>query len=119
MIGKLRERLVIFMLFIQLCNIIINMLFIVLIFVLHCMPRWPSGLWRQTALGGTNRYTVLVHECGRGFEPHPWQIFIFRFYPTLSRMQQESRIRVRIYIMRKYAFNNLKGIANQLILTQH
>ena len=49
------------------------------------MPRiyqlsgWPSGLRRQTqgwpSLQNCGGVSVLVHECGRGFESHFWQNF--------------------------------------------
>ena len=48
------------------------------------MSGWPSGLRRQTQ-GSTFSLTgrkerILVHWCGRGFEPHPWQkIFLVYF----------------------------------------
>ena len=39
---------------------------------------WPSGLRRQTqgiSFSFMTSQSVLVHECGRGFESHFWQTF--------------------------------------------
>ena len=44
------------------------------------MSGWPSGLRRQTQeVDSSFSLSVLVHECGRGFESHFWQnpFFIF------------------------------------------
>ena len=42
------------------------------------MSGWPSGLRRQTqeySLFLWRQRSILVHECGRGFESHFWQAF--------------------------------------------